>query len=260
MRLEGKIALVTGGGKGLGKAISLAYAREGADIIVSSRTQSALQEAVREIEAMGRRGLAIVTDLRDPEGIEAMVDRALQKFDKIDILVNNSGVDGPIMKVVDMDLNAWNELFTINMTGAMLCSKYVLKKSMIPRQSGIIVNIASGTGRLGSALRSAYSASKAGLISLNQSLAWEVGRYGIRVNCIAPGAVPSKRVDEVMKELSKGMGISIEEITKKTLARSPLGRMVTPDEVSALAVFLASEESSAMTGQTVNCTAGAFMN
>ena len=260
MKLEGRIALITGGGKGLGKAISLAFAREGADVVIGSRTQSALEEVVTEIEAMGRRSLAVVTDLSDPEQAEAMVDRALQKFNNIDILVNNAGIEGPVADVVDMDIEGWNEAFAVNLTGAMLCAKYVLKKSMIPRQSGIIINISSQRGRMGVALRSAYCASKAGLISLTQSLAWEVGRYGIRVNSIAPGPVLGERVERVLKEAAKKMGISFEEVVESTKAVSPLKRMVKPEEVATVAVFLASEESGDMTGQTINCTAGAFMS
>ena len=260
MRLEGKIALITGGGKGIGKAIALAYARDGADVIISSRTQSALEEVAAEIEAMGRRSLAIVTDISNPEQSEAMVDKALQKFDKIDILVNNAGIEGPVADVVDMDIEGWNEALAVNLTGAMLCAKYVLKKSMIPRQSGIIINITSQRGRLGVALRSAYCVSKAALINLTQALAWEVGRYGIRVNSIAPGPVFGERVERVLREAAKKMGITFEEVVEGTEALSPLKRMVKPEEVASFAVFLASDESHDITGQTINCTAGAFMS
>lgn len=260
MRLEGKTALITGGGKRLGKAISLAFAREGADVIIGSRTQSALEEVATEIEAMGRRSLAVVTDLSDPGQSEALINRALQKFDKIDILVNNAGIEGPVADVVDMDHEGWNEVFAINLTGAMLCAKYVLKKSMIPHRTGVIINISSQRGRLGVALRSAYCASKAALISLTQSLAWEVGRYSIRVNSIAPGPVFGERVERVLREAARKMGTSFEEVVDGTRALSPLKRMVKPEEVAAVAVFLASEESGDMTGQTINCTAGAFMS
>ncbi|OGN95719.1 MAG: hypothetical protein A2Y89_04085, partial [Chloroflexi bacterium RBG_13_51_18] len=189
MQLEGRVAIVTGGGYGIGKAIALALAREGADVVVAARTESALKKTAQEIESMGRKSLVIITDLLLPEAPAEMVEKTLEKFGKIDILVNNSGEEGPIKPVAEMDLKGWNDLLSVNLTGAMLCSRYVLEKSMVPRQSGVIINISSAAGRRGLATRSAYSSSKFAIIALTQSLASEVGRYGIRVNAIAPGAV-----------------------------------------------------------------------
>ena len=206
MQFEGKVAIVTGGGKGIGRAIALAFAREGADVVVAARTEPALKEVASQIEAMGRKSLAIVTDLTDLEQPPAMVERTLEKFGKIDVLVNNSGIEGPMMNVTDMDLEGWNELLAINLTGAMICAKYVLQKSMVPRQSGVIVNISSVSGRKGPATRSAYSASKFGLIGFTQSLCMEVGRYGIRVNCIAPGLVEGDRIERVLRHNSQISG------------------------------------------------------
>jgi len=260
MRLEGKVAIITGGGKGIGRAISLAFAREGANVVVAARTESALKEVASEIEAIGRKSLAVVTDLSDPEQSLAMVDRTLEEFGKVDVLVNNSGIEGPTASVVDMDLEAWNQVLAVNLTGTMLCAKHALKKSMIPRQNGIIINISSGMGRRGFGLRSPYSASKWGIIGFTQALAWEVGGCGIRVNCIVPGPVEGDRLERVLREKSKVLGITFEEIMQSTKARSALGRMVKPEEVAALAVFLASEQSSSITGQTINCCAGTFMN
>jgi len=260
MQLEGKVAIVTGGGKGIGRAISLAFASEGADVVVAARTNAPLKEVASEIEAMGRKSLVVVTDLRHPEPALTLVDRTLEKFGKVDILVNNSGIEGPIMNVAEMDLEGWNELLAVNLTGAMLCAKYVLEKSMIPRQSGIIINISSGQGRKGPPLRSAYGSSKFAMIGLTQSLASEVGQYGIRVNCIAPGPVEGERIERVIKTTREKMGLSAEQFMAGAGARSALGRIVKPEEVAALAVFLASEQSSAITGQTINCDAGMQMN
>lgn len=259
MRLDGRVAIVTGGGKGLGRAISLAFAKEGADVVVAARAEPALKEVASEIEAMGRKSLALVTDLTDPEQPLAMVNRTLEKFGRIDVLVNNSGIEGPTASVADMDLEAWNQVLAVNLTGAMLCAKYVLK-SMIPRQSGTIINISSGAGRWGFSLRSSYSVSKWGIISLTQSLAREVGEYGIRVNCIAPGPVEGERIDRVYQHRSETTGKTIEELVESDRAKAALHRFVTAEEVAALAVFLASDESSGMTGQTINCSAGYSMN
>ena len=260
MQLEGKVAIVTGGGKGIGRAISLAFAREGADVVVAARTESSLKEVAAEIEATGRKSLVVVTDLSKPESPLTLVDRTLEKFGRVDVLVNNSGTEGPIDNVADMDLEGWNELLAVNLTGAMLCARYVLEKSMIPRRSGVIINLSSAAGRKGLPKRSAYSSSKFAIIGFTQSLASEVGKYGIRVNSIAPGAVEGERIERVFNIMAKNLGISYEQIVESSNARAALGRMVKPEEVAALAVFLASEQSSGITGQTINCDAGTNMH
>ena len=260
MQLEGKVAIITGGGKGIGRAISLAFAREGADVVVASRTETDLKEVASGIESIGRKSLAVVTDLTIPEQSLAMVDKTLEKFNKVDVLVNNSGIEGPMVNVTDMDLEGWTQLLAVNLTGAMLSAKHVLNKSMVPRRSGVIINISSVSGRRGPATRSPYSSSKFGMIGLTQSLALEVGRYNIRVNCIAPGLVEGDRIERVLRHASQTSGMPYEAVVATINARTALGRMVTPEEVAALAVFLASEQSSGITGQTINCDAGLEMD
>lgn len=260
MQLEGKVAVITGGSKGIGKAIALAFAGEGAEVVIAARTEADLKRTAAEIETMGRKCLAIVTDLAVPEQVRAMVDRTLETFGRVDVLVNNSGIAGPAASVADMDLEGWNQTLAVNLTGAMLCAKYILKDDMIPRQSGSIINISSISGRFGHANRSPYSTSKWGLIGLTQTLALEVGKYGIRVNCITPGPVEGERIEWAMRQVSKNQGISYEQAVKNEVARTSLGRMVKPEEVAVLAVFLASEQSSGITGQTINCCAGLRMD
>ena len=196
------------------------------------------------------------TNLLKPEMAVAMIDKALEKFGKVDILVNNSGAEGPITNVAEMDIEGWNDLLAVNLTGAMICCRYVLEKSMIPRKSGAIINVSSAAGRRGMATRSAYSSSKFALIGFTQSLANEVGQHGIRVNAIAPGAVEGERIERVFNIAAKNLGITYEQMVGGSNARSALGRMVKPEEVGNLAVFLASEHSSAITGQTINIDAG----
>jgi len=260
MQLEGKVAVITGGGKGIGKAIALAFAGEGADVVIAARTEADLKKTAAEIEKTGRKCLAIATDLAVPEQVLTMVDRALKAFGKVDVLVNNSGMGGPVASVADMDLEGWNQTLAVNLTGAMLCTKYILKGDMIGRKSGIIINISSVSGRFGHVNRSPYSASKWGLIGLTQTLALEVGKYGIRVNCIAPGPVEGERLEWALRGASRNLGISYEEVLEGEVARTALGRMVKPEEVAALAVFLASEKSAGITGQTINCSAGLRMD
>jgi NAD(P)-dependent dehydrogenase (short-subunit alcohol dehydrogenase family) len=260
MQLEGKIAVITGGGRGLGKGIALTFAAEGSDVVIAARTETALKETAAEIEAMGRKCLAVVTDQSVPEQVRSMVDRTLERFGRVDVLVNNAGIGGPTLSVADMDLEAWKQTLAINLTGAMLCTKYILKNDMIPRRSGNIINISSVSGRMGHANRSPYSASKWGLIGLTQSLALEVGKYGIRVNCISPGPVVGERIEWAMQQVSQNQGISYEQAVANEIARTALGRMVKPEEVGYLAVFLASDKAANITGQTINCSAGLRMD
>ena len=260
MLLKDKVALVTGGGKGIGKAIALAFAREGADVVVAARTESDLNEVVSEINEIGRKSLAIITDLAVPEQIEAMVDKTLATFERVDVLVNNSGIEGPIMNVVDMDLDAWNQALAVNHTGTMLCTKQILQKSMLPRLSGNVINISSILGRKGLATRSSYSSTKWAMVSFTQNLAFEVGRLGIRVNCIAPGMVEGDRIDRVIDGLSNAFGIDREVAIETAVSQVAMGRMVKPEEVASLAVFLASDQSSGIIGQTINCCCGMQMN
>jgi len=260
MQLDGRVAIVTGGGYGIGRAIALALAQEGADVVVAARTERALKQVAREIEGMGRKSLAIITDLLQLEQPMAMVEKTLVKFGKVDILVNNAGAEGPIRNVAEMDLEGWNDLLAVNLTGAMLCSRCVLEKSMILRKSGVIINVSSAAGRKGLPTRSAYSSSKFAIIGFTQSLAAEVGRYGIRVNAIAPGAVEGERIERIFNIAAKNMGITYAQVVANSNARSALGRMVKPEEVGDLVVFLASEKSSAITGQTINIDAGTNFN
>ncbi len=260
MLMEGKTAIVTGGGIGIGKAIALAFAKEGANIVLAAEAEPPLNETAAEIEKLGREALVIVMDLLDSSSPEKMVDTVLNTFGKIDILVNNAGIEGPILPVAEMDLDGWNDLLKINITGAMLCSRAVLDKSMIPNKSGAIVNLSSSAGRKGRPSRSPYSSSKFAIIGLTQSIASEVGRYGIRVNAIAPGAVEGDRIRRIFETYAKNMGVTYEDIVEGANSISALGRMVKPEEVASLAVFLASEQSSGITGQTINIDAGMNFN
>ena len=259
MRLEDKVAIVTGGGRGIGKAISLAFASEGATVVVAARTLPKLEETVKEIESKGGRAKAIKTDVTDEKQVQQMVAKTLDEYDQIDILVNNSGIGGPTAKVVDLKLGDWNEVLAIDLTGSMLCSREVLK-SMIPRRSGNIINIAAeggrgGDGRAGYPMRSPYCCAKMGIIGLTETLAIEVGEYNIRVNCISPAAVRGERLINVVKGRAQATGVSFNELMSKITANYSLKRPAEESEVAATAVFLASDESSCITGQIIvtNC-------
>ena len=254
MRLRDEVAIVTGGGKGIGRAISLAFAAEGAIVVIAARTSSKLDEAVERIKSGGGRAKAIQADISDEKQVRRLVADTIDDYGKVDILVNNSGIGGPTVNVVDLRLQDWNEVLAINLTGSMLCAREVLKH-MIPRRKGNIVNIASDAGRFGYPMRSPYCVSKWGIIGLTETLAIEVGQYDIRVNCISPAAVKGERLINVVKGRSRATGVPFEELMSRITEDYSLQRPTEEAEVAATAVFLASEESSGITGHTlvVNC-------
>ena len=259
MRLQNKVAIITGGGRGIGRAISSAFASEGASVVMAARTRSRLEETAEAIRAQGGDAKAIQTDITDEGQIERMVGETIQVYGRIDILVNNSGIAGPTARVVDLDLAAWNEVFAVDVTGAMLCAKHALKH-MIPQKSGVIINIVSeggrsGDGRSGYPMRSPYCCSKAGLIALTETLSIEVGEYNIRVNAISPAAVRGERIINVVKGRSEATGLPFEEVMSTLVENYSLKRPAEESEIATAAVFLASDESSAITGQTLvtNC-------
>lgn len=254
MRLKDKVAIITGGGSDIGRAISSAFASEGAIVVVAARTASRLNEVTGDITSMGGRAKAIQTDITDENQVERMVALTLKEYGQIDILVNNSGIAGPTANVVDMDLSRWNEVLAINLTGTMLCSRAVLRP-MMTCKSGSIINIGSEGGRSGFPMRSPYCVSKMGVIGLTETVAIEAGEYNIRVNCISPAAVRGDRILNASKSKAKALGVNYEEILARLTRNFSLKRVIEPSEVAAAAVFLASDEASAITGHTlvINC-------
>ena len=259
-RLKDRVAIITGGGKGIGKAISLAFSREGAIVVPAGRTLSALQETCEEIRSNGGKAKPLQTDVSVEEQVVRMVSEAIKEFGKVDILVNNSGIAGVTIRVADMDLRKWNETIAVDLTGGMLCAREVLKY-MIPQRSGNIINVASeggrsGDGRSGFPLRSAYCSSKMGLIGFTETLSVEVGEFNIRVNAVSPGPVKGEHITNAMRAKAKVTNIPFEKIMENLAANSSLKRIVEESEVAAVAVFLASDESSAVTGQTISVSCG----
>jgi NAD(P)-dependent dehydrogenase (short-subunit alcohol dehydrogenase family) len=259
-RLRDRVAIITGGGKGIGKAISLAFSREGATIVATGRTLSALQETCDEIKRKGGMAKPIQADVSVEEQVVRMVSETVKEFGGVDILVNNSGIAGVTIRIADMDLSKWNETIAIDLTGAMLCSREVLKY-MIPNRSGNIINVASeagrsGDGRSGFPLRGAYCSSKMGVIGLTETLSVEVGEFNIRVNAVSPGPVKGEHITNAMRAKARVTNIPFEKIMEDLAANSSLKRIVEESEVAAVAVFLASDESSAVTGQTIAVSCG----
>ena len=256
MKLKDRVAIITGGGTGIGKAISFAFAREGAKIVVAARNLSRLEEVVKDIKAKGGKAKAIQTDISDHEQIKRMVAQTIDEFGQIDILVNNAA-RGTFNNadVADMNLDEWHDSLATNLTGAMLCCREVLKY-MIPRRSGNIINVSSIAGISGVPRESPYAASKWGLIGLTETLAIEVGRHNIRVNCISPGATRTQEFEDWVKTAAKSAGISYDEVMNKLTDNNALKRIAETEEIAACIVFLASDDSSAMTGHNLVASCG----
>jgi 3-oxoacyl-[acyl-carrier protein] reductase len=255
MRLRDKVAIITGGGINVGKAIAITFASEAATVVVASRNIANLEKTVEEIKEKGGSAKAIQTDITDEKQVQNMVKEAIKAYGQIDILVNNAGIAGLHANVVDMKLDEWNEVLNVDLTGSMLCAREVLKY-MIPQRSGNIINIAaeggrSGDGRSGYPMRSPYCCAKMGLIGLTETLSIEVGKYNIRVNAISPAGIAGERSKQILEKKAKAMGLSPEEMDQRIAEYYSLGRHTQPSEIASCAVFLASDESSAITGQTV---------
>ncbi len=255
MKLQDKVALITGGGKGIGRATALLFAKEGAKVVVNGTDKEAIDRVTQEINESGGQALVYQADISDEALVRQMIERTLTEFGKIDVLVNNSGIAGPTASVVKVSREDWDRTLAINLTGAMLCAKYALP-NMIERQSGAIINITSVAGLGGYALRSPYCASKWAMIGLSKTLALEVGQYGITSNAIAPGPVRGPRIEGVIRNRAQEMGRTVEEVEREYMGMTTLKRMVENEDIAAMALFLASDEGRNITGEVINISAG----
>lgn len=259
MRLKDRVAIITGGAGNIGRAIALAFAREGAAVVVASRTLSNLEQVVNEIKSKGGRATAMQTNISDEKQVQRMVARTLDEYRQIDILVNNSGIAGATANVVDVTLADWDKTLAVNLTGMMLCTREVLK-SMIPHKSGSIINISSSADKAGYAMRSPYCASKWGVVGFTLTLAAEVGIHNIRANSVSPGPTQGPRMDNVFRAKAEAMGLTYQDQYNSTTAKMALRRLVTPEEVAAAVVFFASDESSGITGEVLHVNGGLLLN
>ncbi len=255
MRLEGKVAAVTGGGSGMGRAIALAYAREGAKVIVADLNLDAAQTVAEEITAAGGGASATQTDVRDQAQAQAMVDAAVQRFGGLDVLVNNAGV-GRIIPFLETTNDDWDFMFDVNCKGLLWCSQAAARQMIAQGRGGKIINLGSQAGRRGEALVLAYCASKACVISMTQSMALALAEHKINVNGIAPGIVDTPFWIEVDKQFAKFLGWEVGEPKRRFVESIPLGRIEQPEDVTGAAIFLASSDSDYMTQQTLNVDGG----
>ncbi len=272
--LDGKIALITGaaGRNGIGRAIALRLAEEGANIVLNDITNTARSESgwdglpavVGEIEELGRQVLAVAADVSDATAVKAMVEQALERFGRIDILVNNAAAIAgrDRVPVIELDEEEWDRIMTINAKGTFLCSKAVAR-SMIERgEGGKIINLSSSVGRQGAARFAAYSASKFAVIGFTQSLAKELGPYRINVNAVCPSTVDSDRQREIAAMI-KPAGSTAEQhhanMMEMSARSTPLGRIGQPSDTAKTVAFLASAESDFITGASILVNGGQQM-
>ena len=258
MLLEGKVAVITGGGYGIGRVIALEFAKAGADVVLAARSVARLEEVKAEVEALGRRALAVATDITQEADVQRLAEQALAHFGQVDVLVNNSGIGGPVAPLWEVEPAEWEQTFDVNVKGTYLCCRAFLP-SMTERQTGSIIMIGSMTGKRPLLNRSAYCASKTALIGLVRALAWDAAPYNIRVNLISPGAVDGERIKWGIRSLATAHNVSFEKATELFTRDSPFKRLVTPEEVANTALFLASDMSTGTTGEDVNVSAGVVM-
>jgi 3-oxoacyl-[acyl-carrier protein] reductase len=258
MELEGQVAIVTGGGRGIGRATALELARMGAEIIVAELDHVGADRTAAEVKSLGRRATAVLTDVTSHADLARMVERAKSEFGRIDVLVNNAGIFRAA-STLEITQEHWDAVLAINAKAVFFASQAVLP-TMIAQKSGTIVSLASVSGKIGGVATLPYNASKAAVISITKSLALAHAADGIRANCVCPGFVETDMWTLASREVSKRMGLTVEEFEKRRLAQVPMGRMERPEDVASVIGFLASPRAGYMTGQALTVDGGLVMH
>jgi NAD(P)-dependent dehydrogenase (short-subunit alcohol dehydrogenase family) len=243
LRLQNKIAIITGAGSGIGKAGTLAFSREGAKVTVAGRQLERLKETVRAVQELGGEAIAVQADISKVEDVKELVEQCVNAFGKLDLLYNNAGY-GIGGSITDAEEDSWDQVLNTNLKGTFMCSKYAIRE--IKKQgSGSVINTSSVMGLTGGPASVAYCASKGGIVNMTRAMACDCAPWGIRVNCICPGSIyPTRPVEEEFH--TSGDPARLKKFYEKLY---PMGRLGGPEEVANLAVFLASDESSFITGQ-----------
>ena len=248
-------AVVTGGARGLGREIASALLESGYQIVVSGRDKDALAETAHTLDPSGERVLPLPADIRNEQAVDDLAAATLDRFGRIDVLVNNSGIAGPTAPLWETSSSEWLETITTNVYGTFVCCRAMLP-AMVAQRSGSIVTIGSLTGKRPLFGRTSYAASKTALIGLTRTLAAEAGPFGIRVNLISPGPLDGERIRRVFADQAQSRGITAEEARAEMVSDSPLGRLVPHSDVAAAVVFLAGTASESITGEDLNVSAG----
>ncbi|MBI5602283.1 MAG: 3-oxoacyl-ACP reductase FabG [Deltaproteobacteria bacterium] len=256
-KLENRNALITGGSRGIGKAIACRFVEEGANVFLCARGERSLNETAEELRQMGGKVAIHVADISDQGSVERMVGQALVEFGGLDILVNNAGIM-MARRFMDYTFEEFDRIMKVNFYGVWYVTRAVLP-SMMERKRGKIVNIASTAGKWGSMNQSAYNTSKHAVVGLTRCLALEMAPFHINVNAICPAGVEGDEIDSMVEHWANELKVTKEQARKNISSRSPIGRFINPDEVAALAVYLASDESDAMTAQAISLCGGYLM-
>ena len=258
MKLEHRTALVTGAGRGIGRAIALAFAREGADLAVTARTATEIEQVAAEITALGRSAAALAVDLSDRAATRRLPERVSRHYPAVDILVNNAGIGSNASPhpIVDYDDDFWDLSIAVNLSAPYLLTK-ALVPGMVERGWGRVINMASVVGKRGLVAGGAYTATKHGLIGLTRTAALETAGTGVTVNAICPGAT---RTVMLLRRLKVDAELRGEPVAEVEANINPIGRLLEPEEIAELAVYLASEDARGMTGQAINLSGGSTMH
>ena len=258
MELEGQTAIVTGAGRGIGRAIALELASMGADVAVAELDAEGAERTAVEVCALGRRAVPIRTDVTRRADLDVMVARTLDDLGRIDILVNNAGIyrAAPALEITE---EHWDSVMDINAKAVFFASQAVLPR-MVAAKRGNIINLASMAGKLGTTSSLVYASSKSAVISITRSLALSFAADGIRANCVCPGFVQTDMWTQVERGVAGVLGVSPEEVNRQRLAQIPLGRWEQPEDVARVVGFLASSKSAYITGEAVNVSGGLVMH
>jgi 3-oxoacyl-[acyl-carrier protein] reductase len=255
-RLAGKVAIITGASTGCGPVMAELFVREGAKVLLSARREELVLEAAK---TAGPGAIGMRADVTNENDVKAMVDRCMNEFGQVDLMLNNAAAPGQDKFIWEQTLENWNATIAIDLTAAMLCTREVLNRSMLERGSGSIINFSSTAGWNGMPRKSHYVSAKAALRAFTKVVAAEVGPKGIRCNCLVPGGIETELWVNWGKRLSAEQGITFEDWKAKALEGVALRTISTPHDIANLALFLASDDSRTITGQSINCDAGGVM-
>lgn len=255
-RFQDTVTIITGASSGLGPVMARMMADEGARLVLAARRVALVEEVARDI---GEAAVAIQADVTQEDDVAAMVELAMTTWGKVDVLMNNAAIAGTDKLIWEQTLDNWNATIAVDLTGAMLCTREVLNRSMLERKRGAIVNFSSAAGWDGLPRKSHYSSAKGALRIFTKVVAKEAGEYGIRCNCVVPGSIDTELLRNYHKRLSSEQNIPVEDIRKQSAARTALKTISTPEDVARLAMFLASDEARTITGQSMNVDAGYTM-
>jgi meso-butanediol dehydrogenase/(S,S)-butanediol dehydrogenase/diacetyl reductase len=257
-KLQGKTAIVTGGARGIGRAIALQLARDGASVLVTDLNEAGAKGVEKEITAAGGTAVSLRSDVADEASVVTSVARAVERFSRLDIMVANAGII-QIKPILEMTLADWERTMAVNTTGVFLCFREAARQMVAQGNGGRLLATASIAAKRGSPFQAHYQASKSAVVGFVRSAAWEFGSHGITVNCYCPGIVDTDMWQLIDRDRGRLLGKEPGELIKEMATHSPLGRVEVPEDVAPLVSFLASEESRYITGQAINVCGGVCM-